>query len=108
MANPKIPKGYKGLYAKNSDGKDTLIMVMSEKPTTGAAPKGADTMADKKSTGGKPAADSGNQNSNGNNFKPTFRKYKDMTESEQAAFRQGAKTSENKVKERLGFTKPKN
>lgn len=58
-------------------------------------------MAEKKTTGGKPKT--GN-----NGFQPTFRKYKDMTESEQAAFRQGAKTSENKVKERLGFTKPRN
>ena len=55
----------------------------------------------------KPAAESGNQNKGVNGFQPTFRKYKDMTESEQAAFRQGAKTSENKVKERLGFTKPR-
>jgi len=45
---------------------------------------------------------------NGGNFTPTFRKYRDMNDSEKQAFRQGAKTSENKVKERLGFTKPKN
>lgn len=56
----------------------------------------------------KPAAESDNQSKGAGGFQPTFRKYKDMTESEQAAFRQGAKTSENKVKERLGFTKPKN
>lgn len=56
----------------------------------------------------KPAANGGNQNKGANGFQPTFRKYKDMTEGEQAAFRQGAKTSENKVKERLGFTKPRN
>jgi hypothetical protein len=42
-----------------------------------------------------------------NNFQPTFRKYNDMSEGEKAAFRQGAKTSENKVKEKLGFTRPK-
>lgn len=106
MANTKIPKGYQGVYAKNSSGEDTLIMVMSEKSTTGATPKGANSMA-KNTT--KPATDSGNQtNNSGNKFQPTFRKYSDMSESEQAAFRQGAKTSENKVKERLGFTKPKN
>ena len=40
-------------------------------------------------------------------FTPTFRKYTSMNEGEQAAFRQGAKTTENKVKERLGLTKPK-
>lgn len=105
MANQKIPKGYQGVYAKNADGTDTLIMVMSEKSTTGATPKGAKTMA--KNTA-KPAANSGNQQSVANNFQPTFRKYSDMNDSEKAAFRQGAKTSENKVKERLGFTKPKN
>lgn len=106
MANQKIPKGYQGVYAKNADGTDTLIMVMSEKSTKGATPKGANKMA--KNTN-KPTADNGNQNNNsGNNFQPTFRKYSDMSDSEKAAFRQGAKTSENKVKERLGFTKPKN
>ena len=43
---------------------------------------------------------------NNGNFTPTFRKYADMTQSEKDAFRQGAKTSENKVKERLGFIRP--
>ena len=104
MANQKIPKGYQGVYAKNADGTDTLVMVTSKQSITGATPKGATTMA--KNTA-KPA-ESGNQNKGAGGFQPTFRKYKDMTESEQAAFRQGAKTSENKVKERLGFTKPKN
>lgn len=104
MANPKIPKGYNGVYAKNADGTDTLIMVMSEKSTTGAPPKGAKTMAKNTAT---PTAENGNQNKGAGGFQPTFRRYKDMTESEQAAFRQGAKTSENKVKERLGFTKPR-
>lgn len=99
MANSKIPKGYQGVYAKNSSGEDTIVMVVSEKSTTGAKPKGADTMAKNTS---KPAEN------NGNNFQPTFRKYSDMSDGEKAAFRQGAKTSENKVKERLGFTKPKN
>lgn len=42
-----------------------------------------------------------------NSFTPTFRKYKSMNESEQAAFRQGAKTTENRVKEHLGFKRPK-
>jgi|GEM_PF-1588814 len=36
-------------------------------------------------------------------WQPTFRRYDDMNEGEQAAFRQGAKTVENKVKENLGF-----
>lgn len=105
MANPKIPKGYSGTYAKNASGGDTLVMVTSEQSITGAKPKGAKTMA--KSTV-KPAADSGKQNKGTNGFQPTFRKYADMSDGEKAAFRQGAKTSENKVKERLGFTKPKN
>lgn len=105
MANQKIPKGHQGVYAKNSSGGDTLIMVTSEQSIMGENPKGAKTMV--KNTA-KPAAESGNQNKGASGFQPTFRKYKDMTESEQAAFRQGAKTSENKVKERLGFTKPRN
>ena len=41
------------------------------------------------------------------NFTPTFKKYNSMNTGEQAAFRQGAKTVENKVKEKLGFTKPR-
>ena len=66
----------------------------------GVTPKGVNTMADKKSN--KPAAPvSGN-----GDFQPTFRKYADMSDSEKACFRQGAKTSENKVKERLGFIRP--
>ena len=40
-------------------------------------------------------------------WQPTFRAYLSMNEGEQAAFRQGAKTVENKVKANLGFTKPK-
>ena len=40
-------------------------------------------------------------------FKPTFVPYKTMNTGEQAAFRQGAKTVENKVKDRLGFLPPK-
>lgn len=102
MVNQKIPKGYQGTYIKSADGSQTLVMVTNEKSTTksGATPKGATkTMADnKKNNGGK----SGNKY----DFQPTFRKYADMSEGEQAAFRQGAKTSENKVKERLGFTRP--
>jgi len=38
---------------------------------------------------------------------PTFRKYNDMNEGEQAAYRQGAKTIENKVKNNLGLLPPK-
>lgn len=56
-------------------------------------------MADKKQAKNVPAKSN-------NTFAPTFRKYKSMSESEQAAFRQGAKTTENRVKERLGFKKP--
>ncbi len=104
-ANPKIPKGYSGTYAKNSSGGDTLIMVTSTKSISGDTPKGAKSMANDKKSGNNPAANGGNGNGN---FQPTFRKYADMSDSEKAAFRQGAKTSENKVKERLGFTKPKN
>ena len=58
-------------------------------------------MSNKKAT--KPAA-----NNNSGNFTPTFRKYESMSEGEQQAFRQGAKTVENKVKGNLGFLKPKN
>lgn len=36
-------------------------------------------------------------------FQPTFRKYKDMNDGEKAAFRQGATTVDNSVKERLGL-----
>ena len=70
MANPKIPKGYSGTYAKNSSGGDTLIMVT--KTVTAKSEKGANAMADNKK-GGKPAG-----GGNGN-FTPTFRKYADMT-----------------------------
>lgn len=68
----------------------------------GVTPKGANLMADNNNKSG------GNKGNNNGNFTPTFRKYSDMSDSEKACFRQGAKTSENKVKERLGFTKPKN
>lgn len=105
MANPKIPKGYQGVYAENANGGRTLIMVTSEKTIakSGDKPKGeTKTMADNKKANNKSAT----ANSYGE-FQPTFRKYSDMSDGEKAAFRQGAKTSENKVKERLGFTKPK-
>ena len=57
----------------------------------------------------KPKTNTASRNANAgdNGFTPTFRKYSDMTEGEQAAFRQGAKTSDNKVKERLGLSKPR-
>ncbi|MCL2061145.1 MAG: hypothetical protein FWH03_00765 [Firmicutes bacterium] len=58
-------------------------------------------MAKNTKTSGKNTA-----NNNGT-FTPTFRKYASMNEGEKQAFRQGAKTSENKVKERLGLTKPR-
>ena len=95
MANPNIPKGYQGVYAKNSNGGDTLVIVTTE---TGTKTKGAKTMAKNNNT---PANSGGNTN-----FQPTFRKYADMSQGEKDAFRQGAKTSENKVKERLGFIRP--
>ncbi len=38
-----------------------------------------------------------------NNFKPTFRKFDSMTDGEKDAFRQGAKTVANRVKENLGL-----
>jgi hypothetical protein len=80
---------------------------LTEQKSKGDTPKGAKSMADNKK-GGKPAAPANNGRGNNGGFQPTFRKYADMTDTEKAAFRQGAKTSENKVKERLGFTKPKN
>jgi len=40
-------------------------------------------------------------------FTPTFRKYADMSPSEQAAFKQGATTVGNTVKENLGLRKPR-
>jgi len=46
-------------------------------------------------------------NSGNSNWQPTFRSYKSMSEGEQAAFRQGATTVENKVKENLGLKKPR-
>ena len=52
----------------------------------------------KKTGGQKPAA-------NSNAFQPTFRSYKSMNAGEQAAFRQGATTVSNKVKENLGLKK---
>ena len=43
----------------------------------------------------------------GGGFTPTFRKYGEMNSGEQAAFRQGAATVSNKVKENLGLKKKK-
>ena len=40
-------------------------------------------------------------------FTPTFRRYDDMNSGEQAAFRQGATTVSNKVKENLGLKQKK-
>ena len=48
------------------------------------------------------------KNTSGGNFKPTFIKYKDMTPTEQACFRQGATTANNSVKEKLGLKAPRN
>lgn len=100
----KIPVGYQGHYAKNSS---TLIMAtrVVNANSTGIPPKGANSMANTKNNSKPVAPATGNGN---NGFQPTFRRYQDMSDTEKAAFRQGAKTSENKVKERLGFVKPKN
>jgi hypothetical protein len=40
-------------------------------------------------------------------FVSTYKSYKSMTPGEQNAFRQGANTVSNKVKENLGLRKPK-
>ena len=47
-------------------------------------------------------------NKKANDFKPTFKKYSAMSKSEQEAFKQGATTANNSIKERLGLKKPKN
>ena len=99
MGNPKIPKGYQGHYAKNSSGDLTLIMVTNEQTNS---KKGVNTMA--KDTKKPAPANSGGNN---NGFTPTFRKYSDMSKGEQEAFRQGATTANNGIKERLGLKKPK-
>ena len=44
---------------------------------------------------------------NNNGFTPTFRKLVDMTQGERDAFKQGATTANNGIKERLGLKKPK-
>lgn len=41
------------------------------------------------------------------NFTPTFRKYETMNKGEQDAFRQGAATVSNRVKENLGLKQKK-
>jgi hypothetical protein len=48
-----------------------------------------------------------NSKKNEKPFEPTFKKYADMTDGEKACFRQGCKTTENKVKEHIGFKKPR-
>ena len=95
--NPKIPKGYQGTYAKNSDGGSTLIMVTSEQKIS---KKGATKMA-------KPTTKPAPANNGGKPFTPTFKKYADMNKGEQEAFKQGASMVNNNVKERLGLKKPK-
>jgi hypothetical protein len=40
-------------------------------------------------------------------FKKTFKTYDSMTDSEKAAFRQGATTVSNRVQEQIGLRKPK-
>ena len=87
---PKIPKGYQGTYAKNSDGGATLIMVTSEQEISN---KGASRMA--------------KNNNNSGNFQKTFVKYVDMNEREKGIFKQGATTANNNVKEKLGLKKPR-
>lgn len=70
-------------------------------------------MADNKK---KNTGNAGSKNSGGNGggnrgnsggFVPTFRYYADMDEGEQAAFKQGATTANNNIKERLGLKKPR-
>jgi hypothetical protein len=46
-------------------------------------------------------------NSKKGTFKKTFVKYNTMTEREQNIFKQGATTSTNNIKERLGLKKPR-
>ena len=97
-ASPKIPKGYSGTYAKNSDGGLTLTMVTNEIKSLGDTPKGAKQMAkDSNNSGGVQKAF----------FQKTFVKYADMNEREKGIFKQGATTANNNVKEKLGLKKPR-
>ena len=59
--------------------------------------KRSEPMADNKKKGG----------GNNGGFTPTFRKYADMSQGEKDAFRQGATTANNSVKEKLGLKAPK-
>ena len=47
MANPKIPKGYQGTYARAADGSATLIMVSRSDSIADNTTKKEQTMADK-------------------------------------------------------------
>jgi len=60
-----------------------------------------------KSTAKKPTAKSTAKPTQSSGFQQTFRKYDSMNTGEQAAFRQGAATVSNKVKENLGLKKPR-
>lgn len=100
----KIPKGYQGTYAKNSNATSTLVMVTRDVDTT---KKGGKTMADKKETKNTSTGSSGGNNGVRKEFTPTFRKYSDMSQGEQEAFKQGATTANNNIKERLGLKKGK-
>ena len=55
-------------------------------------------MADKKTTA---------KSTDYNGFQKSFRSYKSMNDGEQAAFRQGATTANNSIKEKLGLKKPR-
>lgn len=66
-------------------------------------------MADNKT---KPAAktnggNNGNNNRNNGGFTPTFRTYASLSDGEKEAFKQGATTANNNIKERLGLKKPR-
>lgn len=47
MANPKIPQGYQGTYARAADGSATLIMVSRSDSIDGKTTKKEQTMANK-------------------------------------------------------------
>jgi|GEM_PF-6603497 len=108
-ASPKIPTGYQGSFLNDADGKPVMVMAsrtveISEKPKRGVTPKGEKAMA-KNTNAPAPANNGGGKNGGG--FKPTFRKYADMTDDQKECFRQGAKMHENKIKDRLGMLPPK-
>ena len=107
--SPKIPKGYSGTYAKGSDGNAVLITASR----TVEINENKNSVIDRKRRNDKMPNDKntnkgGDRNQGGKPFQKTFRSYhNEMNEGEKAAFRQGAKTNENKIKEKLGMLPPK-